>query len=231
MHTVRKRALSMRLRGYSYNEIQRKFGIPKSTLSNWFVNIPLSDAAQKRLVGKVHQGTLNGLVRRNKDQTRLAIIPAAALREEAKNKIPFLSLTELMIIGAVLYWAEGYKRSLVRNGKERTGHSISFLNADPRMIQIFLKFLLEIMKIQKEKICLIMRLYPNLSEAEAFHYWKGVTHMPNSCFRKSTYLISSASKGKRPSDRLPYGTLQVAVYDTSKFHTLMGLIEGVKNKF
>ena len=48
--------------------------------------------------------------------------------------------------------------------------------------------------------------------------------------RRTTNMISGASRGRRPFNRLPYGTLQVSVNSTPKFHQLMGLIEGVKAK-
>jgi hypothetical protein len=44
------------------------------------------------------------------------------------------------------------------------------------------------------------------------------------------YPSSTASSGKRPKNRLPYGTVRVIVSDTKLFHKLLGLIEGLKVK-
>ena len=76
-----------------------------------------------------------------------------------------------------------------------------------------------------------MRLYEHINEETALQQWIKVTGFPKENFHKTTYLVSIASKRKRPHNRLPYGTLQVEVCDTQKFHHLMGLIEGVKKQF
>lgn len=98
------------------------------------------------------------------------------------------------------------------------------------MISVFVRFLREVLIISVEKIRLSMRLYTHINENEARRHWMRATGLQRACFYKSTYLVSGASKGARPYNRLPYGTLQVEVCDTAKFHYLIGMIEGVKEK-
>ena len=140
MDSVRSAALRMRKAGYSYNEITAKLGTPKSTLSSWLRDLVLSDLAQARLQGRVRSGILNGLVKRNKMQTHLALQRTRAVREAARKTIRQLGKEDLVLIGALLYWAEGYKRPVVRGGREVTSHSISFVNAHPPIIIPFLHF-------------------------------------------------------------------------------------------
>ncbi len=227
MKAIRARALQLRLQGQSYNEIQKALSIPKSTLSGWFKNVVLSDTAKSRLASRANIGTAM-LIKRNKMQTHTAEQRARETRATARKEIPILAKRDLLIVGAVLYWAEGYKRLLIRDDKERMSHVISFVNADSHMVKVFVRFLQEIMGISSEDIHLTMRLYPHINETEARTYWREATGLTDSHFQNTTQMISIASKGKRPYNRLPYGTLQVAVYDTTKFHHLMGLIEGVQ---
>ena len=231
MKSDRAAAYKLRVAGHSYNEISAKLGTPKSTLNGWFKNLLLSDAARTRLLGRVRQGTLNSFVKRNKLQTHTAEKRALASQKEAIKQIISVDYEILKIIGATLYWAEGYKRLKIRGGKERMGHPISFVNADEVMIRTFLKFLKKILQVQDSKIHLYMRLYEHINEETARQYWMKVTGFPKESFHKTTYLVSIASKRKRPYNRLPFGTLQVEVCDTQKFHYLMGLIEGVKKQF
>lgn len=230
MNPVRARALKLRIAGKSYKEIRDMLGIPKSTLSSWFKHVVLSDTARKRLDLRMRSEGSKKLVTLNKLQTHKAEQRAREIHVSAKKLIPSLIRRDLLIIGAVLYWAEGYKRLQIRDGKQRMSHSISFVNSDPAMIKAFLRFLLEILEISSSNIHLTMRLYPHINEESAKEYWMGITKLPNICFQRSTNMQSVASKGKRPFNRLPYGTLQVAVYDTAKFHHLIGLIEGVQAK-
>lgn len=227
MNTVRDAAFRLRLAGHSYNEIQATLGVPKSTLSGWFKNMVLSDVAQIRLASRSRLGSAT-LIKRNKMQTHKAEQRAREMHALAKEKIPKLTKRDLLIMGAVLYWAEGYKRLHVRDGKERMSHTISFVNSDPVMIKTFLRFLQEVLGVSTNEIHLTMRLYPHINEESAREYWMKVTGISFSRFHRTTNMVSIASKGKRPYNRLPYGTLQVAVYDTAKFHYLLGLIEGVQ---
>ncbi|MBI4088572.1 hypothetical protein HY415_00550 [Candidatus Kaiserbacteria bacterium] len=229
MNVVQVRAMQLRLAGRSYNEIRNTLGVPKSTLSGWFKHVVLSDTARTRLASRTRLGSA-ALIKRNKMQTHRAEQRARKIRTLAKEKIPVLTKRDFLIIGATLYWAEGYKRLHVRDGKERMSHSISFVNSDPIMIKAFLHFTQETLDVLRDDIHLTMRLYPHINEKNACKFWMKVTGLPYSCFKRTTTMISSASKGKRPYNRLPYGTLQVAVYDTMKFHYLLGLIEGVQAK-
>lgn len=225
---VRAKALKARIAGKSYNEIQKEFGVPKSTLSGWFKHIVLSDKARERLDSRMRSEGSKKFITLNKLQTHKAEQRAREMRMSAKEKIPALHKRDLLIIGTVLYWAEGYKRLHIRDGKERMSHTISFVNADPVMIKTFLRFLREILEVLPDEIHLTMRLYPHINEEVARVFWMNITELPLTCFQKTTNMVSIASKGKRPYNRLPYGTLQVAVYDTAKFHHLLGLIEGVQ---
>ncbi len=137
---------------------------------------------------------------------------------------------EIALIGTALYWAEGYKRLKMREGKEIPSHAIQFVNADPGMIKAFIRFLKAIYQVPSEKFKLAMRLYDHINEQEAMTFWQGVTGLPKSCFRSSTYLVSLSSQRRRPFNRLPFGSLQVEVADTEKFHHLIGSIEGMKEK-
>lgn len=161
-------------------------------------------------------------------QTHQAWQRARDTQSQAVCEIDDLTAHDIRLLGAALYWAEGYKRTRVRDGKERPGHPISFVNADEDMARFFIRFLVEAMKVPREKIRLAMRLYDHMNERETLHYWIKVTGLPEQNFQKTTWLVSISSQRKKPFNRLPHGTIQIQAYDTEKFHRLMGWIEGVK---
>lgn len=214
----------------SYNEINKILGIPKSTLSNWLSKIPLSLEAKTRLENRVREGGVNAFVKHNKQQTFDARIRAKTIREAASWEVGSISNNDLLIVGAVLYWAEGYKRIRVIDGREITSHRICFTNSDPFMVSVFILFLRKTMEIPPEKISIEMRLFEHMNAEETILYWMKVTNLPRSQFKKPTYPVSSASKGIRPINRLPYGTVQVIVSDTKLFYRVMGFIDGVKER-
>jgi hypothetical protein len=228
MNTHRDEAYKLRIQGFSYSEINSTLGVSKSTLSSWFKDLVLSDAALKRLQARVTMGVENGLLRHNKLQTVKAVKRASLHREAGAREITELTEKELILVGTALYWAEGFKRLKTRDGKERTAHPIRLVNADPDMIKLFIRFLQKSLGVESSEIFLTMRLYDHINKERAFKYWMDVTGLPGDNFRKVTWAVSGASKGIRPFNRLPWGTLEIEVCRTEKFHHLMGWIDGMK---
>lgn len=231
MKAVRKKAFILRKKGRSYNEINKLLGVPKSTLSSWFSSMVLPKEAQERIESRIHHGLLNGLVKRNKMQTHLARKRAKNTNDTASKEIGKISKRELLLIGVALYWGEGYKKLRVKNGIERTHHTVSFTNSDPEMIKVFMKFITDIAKTPLEKIRINLRIFKHINEKEAVEYWCNVTGLNRNNFYKTSYVISKSSQGKRPYNRLPYGTIQVTVGSTEKFHKIMGWIDGIQKSF
>lgn len=230
MRSDKQRALALRLRGHSYTEIQKKLGVPKGTLSAWFSELVLSDKARERISHRVRDGVLRGLVARNVRQTSLAQARARMIHKEAKKELGDINKKELLLIGTALYWAEGYKRLHVINGKERTSHDVRLSNSDPFLVKMFLRFLREVCNVPEEKIIASLHLYEHINEQEARRYWRGVTGLSEKSFRKTYYGISKSSLHRRPFNRLPYGTIQISVNNTALFHRILGWIDGLTNQ-
>ena len=230
MQKNKSQAFKLRLQGRSYNEINQLLGISKSTLSSWFTGLELSQEAQKRIRQRVYHGTLKGLVKKNKNQTHLAIQRMRSIRAEAQRQVKLKTRNELLLIGVALYWAEGYKRLAVRNGRQLTHHPVALTNSDPKLVAIFLSFLREICLVPDEKIHADIRIYEHMNENELLKFWRQVTGIPQQNFGKTYYGISKSSLGKRPFNRLPYGTIAIRINNTDLFHKIMGWIEGLSQQ-
>lgn len=228
MRNDKNQALQLRLRGKSYSEIKSILGIPKSTLAGWFTGLVLSDKVRRRLLQRSRAGAIEALLQRNINQTAAAQTRAAAAQKQSAQTIGKLTRRELLLIGTALYWAEGYKRPVVRNGRTRTYHAVSITNSDPLLVSVFVRFLRDCCRVPLQKIKASLRLYKHLNEKELIQFWHRTTGIPLDNFRKTYYGISSASKGQRPYNRLPYGVIQIVVADTKLFHTIIGYIEGIK---
>ena len=227
MRSDKHQALKMRLQGKSYGQINALLKVPKSTLSDWFATLEISDKALQIIRKRSYQKSTESLIRRNKLQTHLAEQRARSLRTNAKKEIKSLSNKELFLVGTALYWAEGYKRPVVINGKVKTRHSVSITNADPNLIKIFLRFLREICKVPEEKITAGLRIYEHQNANYLLDFWSKATNIPPSKFQKFYYGVSKSSLGKRPFNILPYGTIQIRVNNTELYHRIMGWIDGL----
>lgn len=230
MRKDRDKALGLRLEGKSYNEISAVLKVPKSTLSGWFGGLVLSSKAQERISKRVAESTLRGLIKRNKNQTHLAIQRMRTGRQEGCEEIGKISTEQLRLIGATLYWAEGYKRLKEVGGKTRTHHPVAISNADPILAKVFIRFLREICQVPDKEIRIEVRLYKHMNKEEIIKFWMCTLQLNMENFKNVYFGVSISSQGKRPFNRLPYGTIQIRVNNTVLFHKIMGWIEGIQKQ-
>lgn len=229
MRNDREQALKLRLKGRSYTEISRQLGVAKSTLSGWFSSLILPKVVRARMLTRTNKPAIAALLKRNSNQTVLAQKRAAIARSESRSLVQRLSRRELLLIGLSLYWAEGYKRATVRNGRTVTSHSVSLANSDPKLISIFLRFLRECFDVMDEKIRITVRMFVHQNEAELRTFWAEVVAFPEERISLHRVTISRSSQGKRPFNQLPYGVANVRVSDSRLFHTIMGALEGMQS--
>jgi hypothetical protein len=90
-----------------------------------------------------------------------------------------------------------------------------------------MKFLRKICHVPEDKFKGHVTVHPNVNIEEAEAYWSNLTKIPLTQFHKTTVIVSNASKGKRPANRLPYGTLAIFVYDTNLLNRIKGWILGI----
>jgi len=219
MHSKKTVAIRLRKLGKSYNEISRVLGgIPKSTLSGWLKDCRLSKSARQRLMNRNQFRWSESLVRYNKLRASIARQRSEAEISLARNRIGKITPRELLLIGTALYWAEGEKGARWR---------LKFSNSDGRMAGLMMRFFREICKIPENKFSPQLHLHPHVSESRAKTYWSQVMKIPQCQFIKSQRVLSRSSNGKRPSRRLPYGTLHIAVHHTSIRNRVIGWMAGL----
>lgn len=214
-------ALALRMEGKTYGEISSHFGIPKSTLSNWFSGLQLKNEVVRILELKRKAGYFK-LLEFNRVRTKKIAQENESIRKSFESKIVRLDTRELMILGSALYWGEGYK-----NFRPKRGYPyISFGNSDPLMHKAFIVFLEKILEIHRAKIKAQIMLYPGINAAKAVRYWHKMTEIPTQNFR-TQLTVSRSSQGKRPWNLLPHGTLQLRIHKRGEFFKIRGLIDGI----
>ena len=70
---------------------------------------------------------------------------------------------ELFIVGLSIYWAEGSRKGNHCN--------VKVVNMDSRMLQLFAKFLREIVRVDESRIRLDVRVYHGFNKNKARQYW------------------------------------------------------------
>ena len=126
---------------------------------------------------------------------------------------------KLLIAGIMLYIAEGSK-------KDR--RSVALANSDPKLIQLFLRFLRETCGVHEERLRIIPHFYTDQDEKKLRKWWSQITGIPLTQFCKS--YIHKAKKGtyKKKSE---YGTISLRYNDKKLLNQILQWIKEYFDKF
>lgn len=188
-------ATKLRRRGKSYSKISKELGVPKSTLSDWFSDIDWSKSIKADLTKKANYIARKRLRAYNKKQKIFWEAWREQARQQARDNFSKLKSNPLFISGIMIYWGEG-------DSKPENPFRLS--NTDPRMIKLYVKFLIESLNVSRENIRLGLILYPDLVEDRCIDFWSENTGINKSQFYKTQFI-----RGRHPTKRLSHGICMV----------------------
>lgn len=198
----RLQARELRKKGESIREIAKKLYVSRSSASLWCHDIILTEEQTKSLFQRDLVGAESGRIKaaewhRNERQIRVNLET-----EKAGHMVGSISNRELFLLGLALYWAEGSK----------TGRRVIFVNSDPAMISLFIRWVRECFAIPLADLSCRVQINEahthRLQEIE--HYWSQLTGLPLSQFTKTTLIHVKAQKVYE-SVYLYHGVLAVKV--------------------
>ncbi len=214
----REKARALRRKGQSVRAIAKEINCSKSSVSVWVRDITLTPGQIEKLKFAQDRARAKAANHPNSSRLRWARIRQEA-SNNAKKEIPKRSsLEDLKLIGASLYWAEGYMASW---------RSFVFANSDPTMIKLMKRFLVEICNVPTKKFRGRVNIHPHLDINSAQKYWTKVSQIPLRQFHRPLLAVSKASKQKRKT--LPWGTFRIIISDVILCSKIKGWIEGMKN--
>lgn len=221
---LKNKAIALRKEGNTYSEIMKVIPVAKSTLSEWLRSVGMVKEVKQIFTEKRRLASLRGGQAKRKQR----IDKFNLITNIAEKEIGKISSRELWLLGIALYWAEGSKE---KEGRPGTG--ISFSNSDYQMVNLFLKWLMEIINVPKEEIGFEIYIHDSYrSEVARFQkYWSEKTGLPLSYFNTIYYKrIKINTKRKNVGD-LYNGQLRVKVYRSSSLNRqVTGWVRGI-NKY
>ncbi len=216
-------ALDMRKKGFSYSEIENRLDVARSTLSLWLKNIRLTPEQEQRLWSK-RSDVARANAQKKKLRTEELI---ASVRESSAKAIQKISPRELWLLGVTLYWRERFLRD--NEGDIRKG--VRFTTSDDHLAQLFLKWLFEIGKLERDEIIFDIFVEKGRLEGVVEH-WSHVTGFPQKYFTRIYFLKRKARAIKRIRTSLkPYfGLLRIRVRASSALaRQIAGWIVGIQD--
>ena len=196
MRNDKDKAFNMRKAEKSYREIKKELGVPMSTLSDWFSKQTWSKDTKNTLSDQVY---LNSKIRiealnkvRGQNLKRLYM----EAKQEAIIDFEALKNNRVFIAGVSIYWSEGDRAS--KNG-------FRICNSDPRMIKLFVTFLVDVCDLDIKRLKIWLLLYPDLDEKACKDFWKKSTGLHDANFTKSIIIA-----GRHKTNRLSYGVANIS---------------------
>lgn len=216
MDNLKEKAIKLRKLGLTYALIQKHLAIkiPKSTLSSWFKNVILSNAAKsenKKLSNLATEKSRLLAVKSNKIIRQKYLGSLTEKYKYLRNNIK--SRDTALIALSMIYLGEG--------GKSKKG-SISIGNSDPNVIKLFL-YLLEIcFNIDRNKFRCTVQCRADQDIIKLEKFWSQTTGIPFSQFYKTR--IDPRTIGK-PSKKIDYkGVCCLDYFSAEIFNSIMAII-------
>ncbi len=213
----RDEARRLRRDGWSLRTISKKINCSKSSVSQWIRDINLTSVQISKLKSAQDRGRAKAANHPNSSRVKWARIREEAISSARKELPSHISFLHLKLIGAVLYWAEGYTAS--RN-------LFIFANSDPAMICLMKLFLEQVCKVPPDQFRGRVNIHPHLDIKAAEKYWSKVSKISIRRFHKPLLAVSKASKQKRKT--LPYGTFRIVISDVFLCCKIKGWIDKLK---
>ena len=115
---VKNEARQLRIAGFSYSEIVKKIGVPKSTLHSWIFDLPNPNFNKEEHLKRIQKLAVKAIKRKKLDKH-------LAIRKKIHNElnVELYNIEALKNMLSMLYWAEGGK----------TPGFLVFANTDPEL--------------------------------------------------------------------------------------------------
>lgn len=214
---LKQKARKMRGQGKSYLEIMRTLGLPKSTVSDWCRNVPLSKDQLLALYKSKISGGLKGSIIAAKKKQLFRLQETKRLYLDAMKSIGKLTKKERFVAGIAFYAAEGTK----------SDKGCAFANSNPEIIRFMVRWFKEFGKVPKDKFRAAIWLHEGLSEIKAKQYWSKATGIPIVHFYK-TYIAQDKKDSKKIRKNIhQFGVFTFYVSDVILIRTIKGWVDGI----
>ena len=194
MNPLKAGAIKLRRAGYSYSMIGQKFGLSKSTLSNWLAYIPF--VPNQEVIERVGKARLKSALYKQSQKFE----NIAKMKLEAAEDIGKLSHRDIFMLGIGLYLGEGSKAL----------EQVRIANSDPMIIKLAIKWLKKFCALNVKHFKITVHAYPDTDISMIIAFWSRQTKIPASQFNK-VVIDNRKNKSDHKRRTLPHGTAHLYV--------------------
>ena len=185
----------------TFRELERKVGIPASTIRNWCDDV-VGTRWDKILLA-------NEKKREEIRNSENEIVPSCKS----------FSKTEAKFLAGILYGCEG--------SKYPASKGVSFANSEPKLILAFLRILRTAFDLDEKRIRLHLQTHTTQDYEKLKDFWSKLLNLPKTCFIKPTLTKPKGSKHR--NNYLGTCTLRYGDYNIQL--KLLGIFKKFINSF
>jgi len=186
--------------GLSILDLVKKYNIPKTTIWYHIKDVKLTPEVKNKILS--NQG---GSKKKKIEEEKRA-------EQNARQLLVSLN-RELIVAAAMLYWAEGHKKSFV------------FTNSDSKMLILYIKFLKNVLLVKNNDISVLVRISDPITEEKVMSFWPKILRLPHSVFSINYDNIQNKTK-------TDFGICRVMVKKSSYYHKIMkSIIDLLQREF
>jgi transposase len=175
---LRMKARELRASGRTYDEIAAELGVSKGSVSLWARDLPRRGRLSYE---EFRKRNADGVSRYWAAERPVREARLQQITDSAAAQIGELSERELLIAGAVAYWCEGTKSKPYRPRKD----CVVFINSDPGLIRLFLRFL-TVTGVTPDRLICRVHIHESADVQGAQQFWRELTGLPEDQFREPT---------------------------------------------
>jgi hypothetical protein len=199
---LREQARELRRQGFEYQRIAAELSVAKSSVSLWVRDLPVPDRLS---LEERHRRSVEGSANYWRAERPRRAAARAAVRCAAAQQIGTLTDRELVIAGAIAYWCEGSKSKPYRRETQ-----VSFMNSDPLLVKLYLKFLSAV-GVSPERVRFRIYIHESADLAAALEFWTAVTEAEATQFRRPTLKRHNPTTVRKNTGGAYHGCLRVDV--------------------
>lgn len=177
----RNKAIELRKRGWTYNEIQRELSVAKSSLSLWFKDLHLTEREMDQLRSRKDSNRGRGRAKAAASNRANRLERQKILISQSEHEFLKRRWDPLFLVGVALYWSQGVK----------TASSVQFVSSDPEMVKTFVMWLEKFENAPRINLAYRLFIHTPYYPGECENFWSKHLNISLSCFKKTIYKQTS----------------------------------------
>lgn len=206
---LRLKARELRAGGSTYDEIAAELGVSKGSVSLWVRDMPRRGRLSYEEFRKRNS---EGVAKYWAAERPVREARLQAVSDSAAAQIGALSDREILIAGAIAYWCEGSK-----NKPYRTDNRVTFINSDPGLIRLFLRFL-ALTGVSPDRLICRVHIHESADVAAAQRFWQEATGLSDGQFRVPTLKRHHPKTVRKNTGEDYHGCLVIGVRRSARLY-------------